>query len=157
MEASRAPLRLVNADTGELHDPGECRECKHKDDVIAGLERDIRGWAARYAELKRDLTTQARQHPMYEDVKALFAHWTRACRHPRSQFTADRFWLMQPFFERHGEAMCKRAIAGAAFDPMTKQRKNGSIQRFDDISLIFRSESHFESFVNRAPRGGQHG
>jgi hypothetical protein len=149
---TRPALKLVNPETGEIHDPGECRECRHKDDVIAGLERDIRGWAARYAELRRDLVQEAKQHPMYDDVKAIFAYWKRACRHPRSQFSADRFWLIQPFFERHGEAMCRKAIDGAAFDPMTKRRKNGSIERFDSVELIFRDEGKFESFANRAPR-----
>lgn len=149
---SAPALRLVNADTGELHDPEECLKCAHLEDVIKGLERDIRGWAARYAELNRDLSKQAREHPMYQDVQMLFGYWKRACRHPKSQFTADRFWLMQPFFDRHGDALCRRAIDGAAFDCMTKQRRNGSWERFDSVELIFRDEGKFESFCNRAPR-----
>jgi len=144
---------LVHPETGELVEPPACPDCKEKEDVIAGLQRDIRGWSARYAELCRDLNADARTHPEWDTVTRIVGKWRRACRHPKSQMTADRFWLILPFLERHGEDLIDRAIAGAAFDPMTKPRKNGSVQRFDSLELIFRSEGHFESMVNRAPRG----
>ena len=146
---TRPDLRVVDPETGELHET--CPACKEREDVIVGLERDIRGWAARYAELKRDLDVDARDNAMWDDISALVGYWRRRCRHPKSQMTADRFWLIQPFYERHGDAMCRRAIDGAAFDPMTKQRKNGTTERFDGLDLIFRSAEKFESFCNRAP------
>ena len=47
-------LKVVEFDdNGEVHAP-DCPTCAKKNDEIAGLERDIRGWAVRYAELKRE-------------------------------------------------------------------------------------------------------
>lgn len=149
---STPALRLVNADTGEFHDPGTCQECDHKDDVIAGLQRDIRGWAARYAELRRDRELEAKSHALYEPAKDLFGYWKLKCRHGRSRFTAERFELVRPLLEKYGEGACRKAIEGAAFDPFVTTRKNGSSQRHDSWELIFRDAGKLEDFANRAPR-----
>jgi hypothetical protein len=45
------------------------------------------------------------------------------------------------------------AIDGAAFDPYTTKRKNGSTKRHDDFTLIFRNADKMEEFANRAPKG----
>lgn len=146
-----ARLQLVDTQTGELSDH-VCRECSAKDDQIAGLERDIRGWRARYADLARDREADARQHPLWDEAKALFGEWKLACGHPRCRFDAGRFELVKPFLERYGVELCRRAIAGASFDPFTTTRKNGSVKRHDDWELVFRNAGKFEEFCNRAPR-----
>lgn len=124
------------------------------EDVINGLQRDIRGWSARYEELKRDKAVQARNHPLYSDVETVFKEWKRKCRHPRSPFTAERFWLAVPYFEnpKYGMRVAMKAIDGAAYDPFEPTRKNGTKKRLDEWSRIFKDADTFEEFVNKAPR-----
>jgi len=142
---------LVHPDSGErlgvLSD-----HVQHLHDQIAGLETDVRAWRTRHANLKRDKEQEARKHALWPAAVEVFKHWQQTCRHPRSQFTAERFWLVEPFLARHGKELCMMAIDGAAFDPFTKKRKNGSVKRFDDWELIFRNEGKTEEFVNRAPK-----
>ena len=147
---SAANLRVISAD-GEIL-PG-CPACADKDDVIAGLERDIRGWAARYAQLRRDLAAEAQDHPLYEQAQDVFNYWRAKCRHTRSKWTTDRFWTLEPLLSEYGEGMCRKAIDGAAYDPYTSKRRNGSVKRHDDFDLIFRNAGKVEEFCNRAPRG----
>jgi len=149
-------LRLVDADTGELVDRmPECPECSRKDDEIAGLERDIRGWTLRNAELKRDRDYDARHHELWPVAEQLFDVWRRVCHHERSRFTVDRFEEARPLVAKYGVVTCERAIAGAAFDPHTTTRRNGSTKRYDDWDLIFRNAGKVEEFANRAPRDWQ--
>lgn len=156
-------LVVVDQNTGEqLGDLGDqgvegCPGCAELADVVAGLQRDIRGWTTRYRNLERDRNAEARKHAAWPKAVEAFNHWRTACNHPRSSFDPDRFWLVQPFVERHGLDLVKRAIDGAAFDPFTKPRKNGSVKRFDDWELIFRSAGKFEEFCNRAPTRPENG
>jgi hypothetical protein len=126
-------------------------------DVIAGLTRDVKAEHLRFENLKRDKAAEARRHPLFEAVRDLFYEWRAATGHPRSAFTADRFWAALPFLENeaYGEDMIRRAIAGAAFDPYSTTRKNGSTKRYDSWSgypsSIFASADKFEDFCNRAP------
>ncbi len=155
-------LRVIefDGDTGELHEP-DCADCLRKNDEIAGLERDIRGWAARYAELKRDRDRDAREHPLWPVGRALFGEWRALCRHPRSPWTPERFWLIEPFLSnpKYGAALaarvllCRRAVAGAMFDCYVTTRRNGTQKRHDDWELIYRSAGKWEEFCCRAPRG----
>jgi hypothetical protein len=130
------------------------------EDVVRGLQRDVRGWAYRYAELERDRATEAREHPHWPAGKWLFDHWRRVCRHPRAVWTPDRFWLVESYLSqpKYGEtlkarvALCRRAINGAAYDPWTVTRKNGTEKRFDEWERIFGGAGKLEEFVNRAPK-----
>lgn len=115
----------------------------------------------RYRELERDKATEAREHPMWAPGEILFREWRTLCKHPNSKWTPDRFWDIEPFLTNGKYApteqgridLCRRAIAGAAFDCFVTQRKNGSAKRHDDWDLIFRNASKFEEFCNRAPLG----
>jgi hypothetical protein len=159
--AERAHLHVVvNPDTGEIVEP-DCEGCRTKNDEIAGLERDVRGWAVRYAELKRDRDAEAREHPMWPVGERVFREWRQLCRHPRSPWTQDRFWQIEPFLTnpKYGKeeearvALCRRAVAGAAYDAYKTTRRNGSVKHHNDWDLIFRSADKFEEFCNRAPTG----
>lgn len=149
--SDHAPLRLVNPDTGEITE--HCPNCAHLQDQLDGAEKDVRAWRARHAALKRDKEKEARTNKLWPLALELFGEWKVECNHPRAQWSADRFFLAEPHLKAHGVDMARRAIAGAKFDPMTKQRRNGSIERFDNWDLIFRDAARFESFCNRAPRG----
>jgi hypothetical protein len=155
-------LRLVNTETGEVQT--ECPDCKRlrqelqqADDVISGLQRDIRGWTIRFEELKRDRMKAAKHHEHYSEVEIAFREWQRHCNHPKSPYTADRFWLALPFYEnpKYGLKMMIRAVKGAAYDPFEVRRKNGTMKRFDEWERIFKDAGSFEDFCNRAPRKGQ--
>lgn len=144
----------VNHDTGEIEvaDP----RVKPLQAQIDGAEREIRAWRARYAALAEDKDKKAQNHPLYPRVKEMFKYWRKACRHPRSGFKTAHFEMALPFFEdkkRYGEEMCRRAIAGAAFDPFITQLKNGKQERHDHWELIFKSAKNFERFCNKAPHG----
>jgi hypothetical protein len=149
-EAARH-LRSVDAATGEVLD--SCPRCQDLEAQIAGAEKDIRAWRRRYAELARDRERDAKNHPLWDTAAELFGEWKLACRHPRSAWTVDRFETVAPLLEKYGVAMCRRAIAGAAFDPYRTTRRNGTEQRHDDFSLVFRDAGRLESFANRCPKG----
>lgn len=126
------------------------RQLNHLQDQLDGAERDVRSWRARFAELQRDKEKDAKKHPLYRKAEELFAEWQRLCRHPRSKWDWQRFEVVRPFLKDHDYDLCLLAIQGAAFDPYTKARANGSIKRFDDWDLIFKSASKFEEFCSRA-------
>ena len=143
-------LAVVDTETGEVKD--SCPGCATLRDQLAGAERDVRAWRARYANLERDTEAEAREHALWDDAKALFGYWKGKTGHSRSRWTADRFWVVEPLLREYGDAMCRKAIDGAAFDPYTTTRRNGSVKRHDDWDLIFRNASKLEEFCNRAPR-----
>lgn len=162
-DAPAANLVVVNGDTGErlgaLADHVQPLE-----DAVAGLQRDIRGWTTRYADLKRDKEAEAEESPVWPAALRVFDHWRRVCNHPRSEWTLDRFELVRPWLERLGnkkadpetrlaeaEAMCKLAVDGIAFDPFTTQRKNGTKKSHDGWHLIFDTAERFEERCNAAP------
>jgi hypothetical protein len=150
---SPAHLRVVDAQTGEVFENG-CPHCSVKEDEIAGLEGTIRSLAAKLTQAKRDKDREARGHDCWPLGVKLFNEWKRLCNHPRSAFTPDRFWQVQPFLTHpdYGYDVCLRAVRGAGFDPNTRRRRNGSLKRYDDWGLIFRDTDHLEDFANRAPR-----
>lgn len=143
-------LHIVDADTGEKLDG--CPACSRKDDEIAGLQRDIRGWAARYADLKRNKEAEAEANKLWPVAIEIFNYWREKCSHPGCKWDADRFYLIEPFLKKDGPELCKRAIDGAAFDPYVTTRRNGSKKRHDGWELIHRDRGKWEEFVNKAPR-----
>lgn len=148
MSSPARHLRVIDADGIELDG---CPSCSVKDDHIAGLQRDIRGWTARYAELKRDKEADAKKNTLWPAAVELFEYWQSVCKHPRAGWDADRFYLVEPFLKSDGMDLCRRAIDGAAFDPFVTTRRNGSKKRHDGWELVFRDRSKFEEFVNKAP------
>lgn len=156
-------LRLVDADgvivgeegAGEKEHRTELemlrREVAALNDQLEGAEREVRAWRARFADLARDKDAEARKHPLYTRAEGLFNEWRILCRHPRAKWSPDRFKVVQPFLKSDGYDLCLLAIQGAALDPYTKPRANGSIKRFDDFELVFRDRYKFEEFCARAP------
>ncbi len=125
-------------------------ECAVLHDQLAGAEKEIRGWRTRYANLARDRQAEAEGDPLWPLGVRLFAYWRRCCDHPRAMWTAARFELCRPFLgDLEG---CLRAVAGARFDPFTRQRKNGTLERYNGWELVFRDAGKFESFRERAPK-----
>jgi hypothetical protein len=149
------PLRLVDAD-GVVSDydaalPKLQRELDQLHDQLAGAEREIRSWRARYAELSRDKEEAVRRDPLWARAERLFARWQILCGHTRAKWDYSRFEVVRPFLKADGYDLCLLAIEGAAYDPYTKPRTNGSVKRFDDWELVFKSRGKFEEFACRAP------
>lgn len=152
-------LRVIRFDDNGEVIHTECAGCRDRDDTIAGLERDIRGWTKRNADLVRAKNAEAEEHPCWDAALWLFDYWKRVCRHPRSRWSHDRFWLVEQFLEqkRWGKtlkarvALCRLAIDGAAYDAFRRTRRNGSVEIFDEWERIFANSGRFESFVKRAP------
>jgi hypothetical protein len=135
-------LRVVD-DKGQLHED-QCPNC-------AGAEKEVRAWRVRYANLKREVDGEFRDHELWPQAVKLFEFWKERCKHPRSKFTPERFEQILPHLRDEGPEICERAIEGAAFDPYTTQARNGSTIRHDSWSLIWRNREKVESFANRAP------
>jgi hypothetical protein len=145
-------LRVVDTETGESKNLETY--VQELQDQLEGAEKELRAWRTRYANLKRDKDAEARKHPLWPQGVKAFQYWQKECRHPRSGFDADRFWAVLPFLkdtDHYGEEMVRRAIDGAAYDPYTTRRKNGTVKRHDDWELIFRTSGKVEEFANRAP------
>jgi hypothetical protein len=147
---ARPHLHVVDTSSGEVQEG--CPSCDALKDQLAGANKDIAAWRSRYALLKREKDAKAREHEHWAVIEGLFDEWKVECRHPKSKFTPDDFWLCLPFFQEHGRHMCRLAILGAAFDCFKTRRANGSVKRHDGWELIFRDRAKTEEFVNRAPR-----
>jgi hypothetical protein len=139
----------VDPNTGELFP--RCADCILKDDELAGLKTNLKGWQLKYAQLARDAEAAARDSRWWPVAVTLFGIWKELARHPRSVWTLDRFQLAEPYLEKYGPELCERAIAGICFDPFITRRKNGTRHVHNDWHLIFRDADTFEERCNAAP------
>jgi hypothetical protein len=148
-----AHLRVVDTSTGDVLD--EHPEVLRLNDEIRGLQRALASESRRYEELKRDKDAEARAHQLWPKAMDIFGAWQKATNHPRSEWTADRFWTIEPFLRnrKYGLEVCLRGVAGIAFDHYSTPRKNGSIRRFDEWERVFKSAGDLEERANAAPKG----
>ena len=146
-------LRLVDAN-GEIVEAG-IDELQALRDQVKGLERDIRGWTQRYAELKRDKQAEAEADPLWPMAIRCFKYWQAMTGHTRCAWTVERFDMVRPYLKssQYGVSSILRAIAGAKHDPWRKPRKNGSTYVHDMWDHIFAKPATFEEFCNKAPKG----
>ena len=157
------PLIVVNLETGErvgmLAD-----HTQRLQDEVASLTRNLRAEGVRYENLKRDKDAEAEKSPVWPAALRVFDHWRQKCRHPRSQFTRDRFEMIRPFLEKYGdkkkpgperlaeaEALCKLAVEGIALDHYESPLKNGKTMHHTGWHLIFGEADLFEKRCNSAP------
>lgn len=156
----------INEQTGETregcpHCAARAEEEQRLEDVIEGLQRDIAGWAARHAELKRDKAAEAKADPLWPNAVRLFRFYCRLTGKPgkprRLTWTVERFEEVRPFLKKHGLAMCERAIVGRVFDHHIGQRRNGSPIHYHEWGRIFgamgkgSAAENFEESCRRAP------
>jgi hypothetical protein len=165
-EPDDVPKLLVDPGTGQTFDlEGYVQGLR---DELAGAERDLRGWRTRHANLLRDKEAEAEESPVWPAAVRVFDHWRKACKHPGSEWTYDRFELIRPHLERsnkgkgkaskltpeliaRNEEICKLAIDGIAFDPYVTQAKNGRSICHDGLHLIFGSADLLEKRCKMAP------
>src|ERR1035438_9735804 len=144
MAAEPARLAVVRAEPVEVSP-----ELQAMQDVIDGLERDVRGWAKRYAELHRDKMAEARMHESWPTLMALFRYWQTLTGHKRARWTGNRFWLALPLWQTFGTGNCAAGVAGIAHDPNRKPMKNGKVEVFDSWELLFRNAGTMERYIRR--------
>ncbi len=151
LQAFHAELEsVINEATGEVLD--DCPGCIEAQIQIAGLARDIKSWAAKYAALYREKEEEAEDSPEWDDVRDLFYFWRRICKHPNAKLDLARYKNVLPFLKHDGKELCYRAIAGAAFDSFNKPNKAGRVVSYNDWEFIYRNRTNFEKECNRAPR-----
>lgn len=144
-------LRIVTEE-GELLD--KCPNCEELEKQLAGATTDIRAWRSRYADLKADRDKQARGHNLWPRAVALFRYWQQLTGHDRTKFTPDRFWLLEPFLRREGDADCRSAIRGCLQSDFHMKRgayanRGGPIH--DKLEQIFATQGKFEGFRDMDP------
>lgn len=146
-------LHLVDRDTGEIH--GECPRCQELEVQLEGEKVDKSSWRAKFYTLKRDKEKDAKQNPLWPTAVRLFALWKEVAGHPNSEFTWDRFEMVEPHLKRKppkgGEELCVRAIVGQVFDPFITTRKNGTKKHHDGWHLCFGTRDKFEEACCKAP------
>jgi hypothetical protein len=151
MKPARTALRIVS-DTGEILD--QHPDVQRLEDEIRGLQRSLASESRRYEELKRDKDAEARAHQLWPKAMAVFHVWQQVTNHPRAVWTADRFWLIEPFLRKkeYGLEVCLRGVAGIAWDHYSVPRKNGSIRHFNEWERLFKDAGQLEERANSAPR-----
>ncbi len=121
--------------------------------MVAGLERDIRGWTIRYRELKRDKEADARNDPLWPVALEHFNYWKQATGRKGCEWTVERFELIRPYLKRkkHRDYI-GRAIDGIAYDHYVSTRRNGTKNHHNGWEVLFRDSGRFEEAVNASPR-----
>lgn len=143
--------------TGEIQEPAcshiaGCQHCSDREDAFDVLQRKLTGAMAEIGRLKKDADAEARRHELWAEALTVHEWWALATGHFKASFSADAFYIVQPRLKaRDGLLGVLRAIAGAAYDPMTRMMKNGKLERYDSFELINRSAEKQASFQMRAP------
>jgi hypothetical protein len=150
----KPPLIVVNTATGEQVGTVAELEAEHEAE-IAALQARYRAAVGQITKLTKDQEAEARKHELWAQAEGLHTWWRIATGRCGRKFGADEFYQVLPRLKDRecGVIGVLEAIAGAAFDPGTKQLRNGETERYDDWELVTRSPGKLDSFRKRAPRG----
>jgi hypothetical protein len=140
--------QAFDPETGEIIE-NLCPRCADTAAQLDGAEKEIRAWRARYASLLKDKKEEAEHSQFWPIGIALFQEWKIATNHWRSAWTADRFWLCQPFLEREKFTACRYAVWGIAAHPNRKEITPDYFEVYDSFELVFRNQDTFERYANR--------
>lgn len=142
---------IIDPDTGEITEFA-CKSCQGKEHELTELQRKMRGMARELGELRRDKDLEAREHEAWPILLKLFDYWSELTGHTKAQWSSDRFWCALPLWKVKGTGNCAAAIAGIAYDPNTKPRKNGGQEIYDSWELVFKNMGALERYIRRRPR-----
>lgn len=134
-------LRVINGN-GEVEQV--CPSCLRHERHIRNLNRQI-------TELTRNEEEEAREDERWPEVECLHEWWALATNHERTVFGAKEFYEATARIKERTPVEILQAIAGIAFDPNTKQTKNGRIERYDSWSLLMKSGPNMQRYMERAP------
>jgi len=127
---------------------------EHRDlrSLLKRAEDRLKGADLEVARLRADEDRKAADNPYRGQADVLIACWKAACNRKRDP-SAEELLKACARLKKRGLGKCLTGIAGAAYDPTKRERRNGTVERFDDFELIFRSDSKLQSFIDRAPAG----
>lgn len=114
-------------------------------------ENRVRGLDAKISALTRDKEAEVLRDPLRPQVEAVHACWKKACKRRRGLDASDHEGIARTIKNR-GLGYALKAVAGAMFDPFTRELKNGKVERYDDLELIFRNSGKVADFAGRAPK-----
>lgn len=120
--------------------------------LLRRAEDRLKGADLEIARLKADEDEKARDNPYRAQADVLVACWKAACNKRRDPSAAELLKACARLKKR-GLTECLTAVAGAAFDPTKRERRNGTVERFNDFELIFRDDAKTAGFIARAPVG----
>lgn len=150
----RRHLAVVDTQTGEVveHDE-QCEGCRQLAVEVEGLEEAHRSAMAKVRLLRRDKEAEARSSEYWPAALEAFNYWRTETGHGRTQWSVDRFHLLEPYLKKDGLEMVKLAIDGAAFNPYkaSAPNRNGKVEVYDGLETIFKTRGAFERHCNRAP------
>lgn len=143
-----ARLRVVD-EHGELHDLGECATCRE-------WQRKYQGVLLQLAQLRADKEAEAQAHQLWPQALKLFEWWRwRTNRDGRSRWTADRFWIVEPFLRREGYRDCWDALRGltsSAYHMKLGRYADREGAKYDEFERPFKDQRTFERFREMIPR-----
>lgn len=158
-------LISVDSETGERFE--ECPGCSQREDVVAGLERKIRGLIMENAKLRRDKEKEARDSGLWPIALRMFNLWRKAAG-SKARFKYDRFEVIEPFLrgyrpDKHFVSPdqgppqnpleeCVAAIIGRTSDYFSTTRPNGTTRKFNEFERIFADSKECEESQARRPR-----
>lgn len=155
-------LRVITSDGEILEEHPELEALRTQ---IRMLERERAGQRLKIAGLEQDKARERLEHPRSEDIERCHRYWQRKCNHPRAGLDDAAFWCIAELLELRVKPRSeerefawprdfKAAIDGAAHDPWTRVRKNGSVKRFDALKTVFKDADSMREFIARAPKAG---
>lgn len=125
-----------------------------------GIVKELRELADAVSGEAKEDAAQPKTQEMLDSWKRIFAHWQKATDHPKARPTKDRkAKVYARLREGFGERDIIRAIDGCASSPFHMGENDGEAQH-NDLSLICRSGSKLEGFIDRAgedtgPKAGE--
>ena len=149
---SAAPhLRLVDTETGEMHEQGACPHCADAQAEAEVWEREVLKLKRQIKRLTDDRDAAALRDRYYPAAHSLFEEWQIECNHPNAKFDPARVRLALGVVKRYKDERDKLSWviqAGkhlAYTDPQTGERHDG-------FGLLFRDSDHIERYANKWAR-----
>ena len=140
---SSAPhLRLVDTETGEIHDTGDCPGCAE-----ARAEAEV--WERRVLELERkvkrmelDREAKLRADRNYPAAEALFEEWKAECGHPHAKFDVKRIMLALSAVKRYKDEREKLSLVIGHGRHLAFVNAEG--EKYDEFGRLFKNSDEIE-------------
>lgn len=140
-----ATPRIAYVDTATGEKLSDCPVCVQ-------YEKDLRILKAKITSLEKDEEMEALEHPKWDEALTLHNWWGLATGHEGVHFGAKELRQALPRLKERTAVEFLQGVAGIAFDPNVKPRKNGEgSERYDSWELLTASGEKFKRYFERAP------
>ena len=123
----------------------------------AELQRKYDGALLQIGRLRAELEEWQGEHHLLAEVNCLVACWHAATGRTRKPDHNDVQNIARILYKTGGFRRILTGIAGAAYDPNSRVRRNGTKQVYNDLELITRNAGKLDDFAQRAPAGWEPG